>query len=152
MHLEGFLDMDFALDVVDRTAGGIRLQASCLSAMYGTKPILMGQPQMWTPDDVTAAAEWFGRVAAGQEEPGGPHVWFGGGVCFGVIEEVDDGYAIDVLVMDEPDGQRPTFTGRFLDEDSAPRAFQYITVDARLAVLRDVADWWRQQAAALTAG
>ncbi|NJC71627.1 hypothetical protein HC031_18155 [Planosporangium thailandense] len=85
-------------------------------------------------------------MAAGQEEPGGPRVWFGGGVCFGVVEDVDDGLAIDVLVMHDPNGQRPTFTGRFLDDESAPYEFSYMTVDARMSVLADAAAWWRQLA------
>lgn len=108
----------------------------------------LGGPELWTADEVSAAANWWSDVANNIEPQDARHVRFGGGIAFGRVHphETAD-VAIDVIVLADPDAELPDITydydGRgHTSVDVLATDDEYFTVDTTTEEVMRAADWW----------
>ena len=156
--LSGLGNMSFLLEHLGSYGRLTLLQPRCLGKPLG-KPgdnqdyslaDAMGGWQPWTPAEIQAAAHWWRNLAAGNEPQDRRHVWFGGGIAFGRVSTRDD-FAIDILVMDNPNAQRPAITydhGQVDVEYMPYPSLHYITVDTTADQVHAAAYWWTALSAA----
>jgi hypothetical protein len=150
IRLVGFREMSVHLDVVRFADEGatVWLQPSyrynTLGASKRQDPL--GPQGSWTRGEVEAAADWFTSLVDGDPDTRPDHEWFGGGVCFGYVEDVEDGCAIDVFVHSDPTLVHATFQDGSLLDPGPDESWQYVTVDATWSTIREVAAAWHDLA------